>query len=449
MKPINNIDLFINYLSGEDGVLLQNNKRTTPFVLKIVGLVVLGLLILTFYSLYIFVNTIIEHVFLAVFLAGVFTFIFSQLYIFILYTLTPKLLPNKENLSPYFKFFKYFTWLYPATWLRIFLVGLFSFLIAQPLIHRTFSGSVLNALQDYKKIELAQFILDIDSASVNRQSKDFVAYDTTFKYKAFDSLQFSRIQSKVKNDALVLKQGLEANALYKRAQSKSEEKFNSNTLLYAASEIQLSDYEFLNDTVFKNLKFTPYQKMDSLYFNQFKFEVNKRIKNAEIGQTAISKNTYYFKVLKLIYQELFVAVVFLVGCMSLFFVPLLLKMCLRWASFYFLRRKFPDNPHIQTICTEVKSRRYTTDILLNAIQQLEIVDFEHTNYYFQKFVIEFSLYQSDINNTKKWKSDILNQFIEKMYQQPYDSAAWQMIQKYNPELYRLLTEELRARKILN
>ncbi len=449
MKPINKIELFINYLSGEDGVLLQKNKRTTPFVLKIVGLVVLGLFFLTFYSLYIFVNTIIEHVFLSVFLAGVFTFIFSQLYIFILYTLTPKLLPNKENLSPYFKFFKYFTWLYPATWLRIFLVGLFSFLIAQPLIHRTFSGSVLNALQDYKKIELAQFILDIDSASVNRQSKDLVAYDTTFKYKAFDSLQFSRIKSKVKNDALVLKQGLEANALYKSAQSKSEEKFNSNTLLYAASEIQLSDYEFLNDTVFKNLKFTPYQKMDSLYFNQFKFEVNKRIKNAEIGQVAISNNTYYFKVLKLIYQELFVAVLFLVGCMFLFFIPLLLKMCLRWASFYFLRRKFPDNPHIQTICTEVKSRRYTTDTLLNAIQQLEIVDFEHTNYYFQKFVIEFSLYQSDINKTKKWKSDILNQFIEKMYQQPYDSAAWQMIQKYNPELYKLVTEELDSRKILN
>lgn len=129
MQVLKHIIYSLWKLSGEDFAIIKDCSPKLRFYFSAIGAFVMAILICCFLSAMYFTDHLFHNKFLDVGIGLVWGYIITNMYVLLLYTITPTLLPVKEKKKQGRKF-------YPINFsmgLRIFIVILLAIITAQPL----------------------------------------------------------------------------------------------------------------------------------------------------------------------------------------------------------------------------------------------------------------------------------------------------------------------------
>lgn len=123
--------LWLYKLSGEDYTIIQKCNKNIKLYFTLIGLLVFLILLSSFFSAYYFADNLFANGLIGLAVAILFCYVLATMYVLLLYTVTPVLLPSKSNLknkrsSVFIKFSL-------SMFVRIFIVILLAIVIAQPL----------------------------------------------------------------------------------------------------------------------------------------------------------------------------------------------------------------------------------------------------------------------------------------------------------------------------
>lgn len=116
--------------SGEDYTIVQKSGGKTKFLFSVIGVMVLVILFCSFASALFFTEHLFHNAFADICVGIIWGYIVTNLYVLVLYTITPQMLPIKDRTNSSIK-----KWKLPSfsLMIRVFILVLLSIIIAQPI----------------------------------------------------------------------------------------------------------------------------------------------------------------------------------------------------------------------------------------------------------------------------------------------------------------------------
>jgi hypothetical protein len=275
-------------LSGEDAQIIFNEKtkESVKITFAFIGCFVLTIFIVSFYSSAHFIYQLFnENLLLAIPIGIVWGLMIANIYLLLLYTITPKILKGKERTIKGIKIKE------PkenkilaniSVGFRIAFVILIAVIIAQPWLITTFSSVAQKNLDNYKQQYKNTFLIQADSILIVQEVK--------LKNELTQNLNFATVD---KSDSLLI-----ANAgedIFEKIQE--DEKF-----LLLASDIQNKITKSKKEWIIGNKK-----KTDSLY-NELTYLVENEIANDSLFilnfKPISAQNAAIVNILNTTYQKL-------------------------------------------------------------------------------------------------------------------------------------------------
>ena len=144
----NSLKRILYQLSGEDYSVILKCSKKTQFYFSVIGMLVLLILLCSFVSAFFFTENLFHNSFLDIGVGVIWGFIITNMYVLVLYTISPQLLPVKNTDQSNLKIIKRLPSF--SLLLRLSVLILLSTIIAQPinvLILKTGSTSLLNDIR--------------------------------------------------------------------------------------------------------------------------------------------------------------------------------------------------------------------------------------------------------------------------------------------------------------
>ena len=144
----NSFKRLLYQLSGEDYSVILKCSKKTQFYFSVIGMLVLLILICSFVSALFFTENLFHNSFVDIGVGIIWGFIITNMYVLVLYTISPQLLPIKNTDMTNLKIVKSLPSF--SLVLRLFILILLSVIIAQPitvLILKPNSTSLLNDIR--------------------------------------------------------------------------------------------------------------------------------------------------------------------------------------------------------------------------------------------------------------------------------------------------------------
>lgn len=144
----NSFKRLLYQLSGEDYSVILKCSQRTQFYFSVIGMLVLSILLCSFVSAFFFTENLFHNSFLDIGVGIIWGFIITNMYVLVLYTISPQLLPVKNKGQINLNLIKRLPSF--SLVLRLFVLILLSGIIAQPinvLILKPNSTSLLNDIR--------------------------------------------------------------------------------------------------------------------------------------------------------------------------------------------------------------------------------------------------------------------------------------------------------------
>lgn len=342
--PKNSLKVFLSIFSGEEKEYVRQSERKARIILAIIGMFVILMFFGCIVSAYCFFNSLLENNYAVSIPVGIFWgLLVVNMYLLLLYTVSPSILPNKKNMAGTDNGLFTFSML-----LRVGFMSLLAIITAQPLNVELFSDSITQSLNRHIQLEKAKMIISCDSYIIGQEMKSYQEFSQQFRLSANQNeqetlrLQIKDVALKIKTDISFLQS---ANATLKRLLKIEEKIFPSKKDLarqqkdlvlldqMIGNEIQ-SDRDLLiaiQTLAIQNKGFITYKQ-------QLASALTAKIKNYEDLDTLLSKTNFYIKRIQLIFYEnpwSWLATGFI--CF-LFILPIILKYRVRRVSNYYSDR---------------------------------------------------------------------------------------------------------------
>jgi hypothetical protein len=360
-KAINQLRLFLCTFSGEDDFIIRRCPKELQLSFAAIGLFVILIFIGCFISATTFTYSLFDENPLISTPFGVFwALMISIIYLLLLYTITPPILPNNDKKSRLLgkvslEKNNFFT---VSMFLRGGFMLLLAIIIAQPLSVYFFSNSTEISIEKFKQEQRARMIIVSDSLLIQNEialNKDFER-KVNFKINSSNKNQIikdkSLIDFKVNEDKKVIDYSSSLldsiNKLDKILYLSKEQKNTRDNLVKKLSE--LIEFEIQSDLDFKN-------KIDSINcselsikedFNSYKSAlisiIDAKIDNYKKLDQLLNKSNFYIqKISILLIENPFSWIVTLLVCF-IFLLPIYLKFIIRNKTGYFeLKEKYEKN----------------------------------------------------------------------------------------------------------
>lgn len=360
-RRIHNINRYFHTFSGEDVNIIRDlNHPKINRNFNIIGFSVALICIGCFLSSGIFIFNVLDgaNKVLSIPIGVFWGFIVTNIYILLLYTISPPLLFHKsmmtkeqkvnvkKNERRYFVFkeniHRFFGCLSFSMVLRLLFIFIFSMIIAQPLNVIFFGHKIENDVQLYKMRYKSNMILTNDKVKITEEVKLFEDFHTDVELKNFtkeDSIilanHTSRIDSKATSDAVFLQEATNLNGLLKNLSNKfdvnSEKQKEDlirdfNNLTENQTE---SDREYLEQTEKTDFGNPIIQKMFDEYANNIKKLIEEKHQFNQYTSQLIDENKFYIRQIILLHQKVPFVLVSNIIFLFIFLFPIYLKFQIR------------------------------------------------------------------------------------------------------------------------
>lgn len=459
-KTLDNIRLNLCFFSGEDDYIIRKCSREIQMSFAFIGAFVIAIFIGCFISAFEFSISVFNESLLPVipfFIALVWAFLVVNLYLLLLYTISPPLLPvgknRKKNIAENIDVKS--DGISVSLILRLLLITLLAIVITQPLSVFHLADSIDKQLQEHKNLEQALMVISFDSTSIKNQTKVFSEFDKqmkTFKSeypllvvsseRLFEKLHEDSenlSQIKIIQDSLSKKKSIKiSQAFYdkKRDSLKSE-------LITISNQFIDSDADMIQTIDNINSASTILNSAFLVFRNEIKTIIQHRNDNHIRISNAINESNYYSTKIKLLlqYNPLSWLLTFLI-CL-IFIVPIYLKFAMRNLSEKFFKDDFKGQHTIYRIRDEIIN---TTDFawLKSNLLKLKIDEIKTSDFYFQKMLIEYRIILQDYEEFKATHSQILKMNVEsydKIYKARVNEKL-ELLKKINLEKYKDFLSEI-------
>lgn len=413
-NKVDSIRLFLSTCSGEDSYIISRCSKPIQISFALIGFFVLTIFFGCFISASFFSYSVFEEAKWVSFPIGIFWgAIITNIYLLLLYTITPKLLPVAKPKKKQIKVTSgYF--LTSSMLFRLGFMMLLAIIIAQPLNVELIGGSVSNSLESHKKKLNIQNYISSNEKLFQEELSQFKELKKYLKYRidSNDSLVFNNtIYTKVKSDInfiktskKLLKELLQSDNL-KAIKSKEIIEYNLN-ILY--NNQLSSDIEYSNSIQYINLSNLLLKPQFDKYKIDLSTIINHRIENQNKFQYLIDKSNFYVKTIQLLLNENILSwLITLIVCF-LFLLPIYLKYKVRDLSKSFFDKDFKNNSNIKRVRNEILEPK-NFKWLAEKIKSLPISDFQTSDYYFKRMIIEHRIILEEYDRTNAIYSKILTE----------------------------------------
>ncbi|SHJ17929.1 protein of unknown function [Cruoricaptor ignavus] len=347
----------LHALSGEDvNLITQINAPKINRNFNVIGFLVMLILIGCILSVLAFTINILEgsSKLMSVPAALFFGLAVTNIYILLLYTISPPLLFDKSMLSRKQKNEKNFVfqentrrfreWLTPSLLLRVGFIILFAVILAQPLNVLFFEKEIQTEIDAYKMHLKSEMILSADSLRILDEKKLFDEFHNSavFISKA-DSTELARhattVDEKAEKDWAYLQQAsrLKRNLALLSGKTDMASQVRKEGILRSFSEITeqqiASDAEFLENQISVNLSDPLLQKRFDGYAEKLRGIITQKHISNQRTATVIDNNNFYIRKIMLVYETLPQAKLLTFISLIVFLVPIILKFQIRQIRF--------------------------------------------------------------------------------------------------------------------
>lgn len=413
-KKVDSIRLFLSTCSGEDSYIISRCSKPIQISFALIGFFVLTIFFGCFISASFFSYSVFKEAKWVSIPMGIFWgAIITNIYLLLLYTITPKLLPVAKKKKKQAKVStSYF--LTSSMLFRLGFMLLLAIIIAQPLNVEFIGNTVNKSIEIYKKRLNIETYINSNKMLFQEEVVQFKELEKSLKYRinTKDSLIFnSTIYTKVSSDLDFINESkklqkkllLSENLGAKKNKEIIESKLNN---LYDNQLI--SDVAFSNSIQHVNLPNPLLKQQFDKYKNDLSTIINHRIENQNKFQYLIDKSNFYIKTIQLLLDENpFSWLITFIVCF-IFLLPIYLKYKVRDLSKSFFDKDYNGNGIMKRVRNEILE---PSDFkwLSDKIKSLPISDFQTSDYYFKRMIIEHRIILEEYDKTNELYSKILTE----------------------------------------
>lgn len=341
-RPKNSLRMILCTFSGEDKFIVRKDKKWINRFAKI-GFFVIAIFIGCFFSAYYFTDSLFEgNPFLSVPIGVIWGLLVVNMYLLLLYTVSPITLPTKKQ-------YTVSDFLSASMIFRMLFMLLLAIIIAQPLNVWFFSGSVQPSLQRHILEEKARMIIVSDSIFVKKEAEallDFNRYITATLVSGEQGkahAMISKLKAKIDADERFLRKSITLLDSIDKINSVFflTDKLENNKTQHLAQLSALVEEEVASDNNFilelENLSAAGTSWSD--YFDACKAKLReaiiRKIQNYDELEVLLGKTNFYIKRNQLILTEVKTSWILTTVVCLLFLLPIYWKFKTRRDTDYY------------------------------------------------------------------------------------------------------------------
>lgn len=333
-KTINNLRLLLCTFSGEDNFIIKKCNNSIQFSFALIGAFVIAIFIGCFISAYYFFNSLFQNIFFISFPIGLtWALLVANMYLLLLYTVSPTTLPIKKNKKNKNNF------LSVSMLFRIIFMSLLAIIIAQPLNVLFLSSTVETSVKKHIQEEKTNMVIAADKFLIKNEIdllKDFnkkIALNCTNEETEKLNEKLFPITQKINTDNLFLEKtlpliqkldSLKNNSWLVDKEKKTKDSLINLLTLLTNEEIE-SDLKFSDEI--KNIHINNPKLSNDFenYKTNLNNSINKKIENYNKLDYLLSKSNFYIKKIQLLLFENPISwIITLVVCF-IFILPIYFK----------------------------------------------------------------------------------------------------------------------------
>jgi len=352
-RVINKLRLFLCTFSGEDDYIIRKCSAKIQISFAFIGIFVLLVFGGCFVSATAFITELFGHFNFSCLLIGtLWALIVTTIYLFLLYTISPVLLPvaqkrkikgKKIHIEDQEK-----SSITISLIIRMIFILVLAIIIAQPLSVLVLSGTIESDIENYKMEYKVNMMVKSDSLFIQDEmsrQKDFYSNLILHKY-AEDSIEVQRniqfIDFKIYKDRLFINSAKKQLELLNNTTNKNQ--------IINSDSIRLTLASLLNNQIkddstalisFGNLTFNN-QKLQNDYnefYNSFHKITHAKLDNYAKLNSLLDRSNFYATKIKMLLQKNFLAwILTLLGCL-VFLIPIYLKFIVRNKTNFYNRKE--------------------------------------------------------------------------------------------------------------
>lgn len=333
-KTTNSFRLFLCTFSGEDNFIIKRCSTAIQITFALIGAFVIAVFIGCFTSAYEFFNSLFQGNFFISFPIGIiWALLITNMYLLLLYTVSPAILPTKNKKGINNNFFT------TSMFFRMSFISLLAIIIAQPLNVLFFNSSVHASVQKHIQEEKTKMVIIADSLLIKNEVTLFKDFNKKINLSCSNDERLkiqknlSIINAKIISDQTFINKSKilfkKLNNLENKAWLNSKEDALKSQILNDLSILTndeiLSDETFLNDIektqISNQLLVADFDK----YKANLKEAINKKNDNYQKLNYLLSQSNFYIKRIQLIlFENSFSWIVTIAICL-LFLLPIYFK----------------------------------------------------------------------------------------------------------------------------
>lgn len=356
-KAFNSFRLFLSIFSGEDDYIIRRCPIGIQVSFASIGLFVILIFIGCFVSAYEFSSSLFEgKLYVSIPVGIVWAMMVTNMYLLLLYTVCPQILPTKESPEkPINSFFS------ASMFFRISFITLLAIIIAQPLNVKLLSSTVSSSLNKHIVEEKVKMIIVSDSILIKKEVELFNDFNRYLISKASNNEREEAIQNllsidrKVKKDMAFMTQSKSLLDTLQKMDSKvwlsKKEKTKKDSILSTLRS--LVDDEIASDNQFVN-------EIDNIQINNSSFQdefekcqvglkkaIQDKIDNYNNLDYLLSKTNFFIKRIQLLLSENPYSWIINFSIILLFLLPIYFKYKVRDKTMFYEKKKTIEHQIIE------------------------------------------------------------------------------------------------------
>lgn len=348
-KAVNSFRLFLSIFSGEDDYIIRRCPVGIQVSFALIGLFVILIFIGCFISAYEFSSSLFEgKLYVSIPIGIVWAMMVTNMYLLLLYTVCPQILPTKESPEkPINSFFS------ASMFFRISFITLLAIIIAQPLNVKLLSSTVSSSLNKHIVEEKVKMIIVSDSILIKKEVELFNDFNRYLISKASNNEREEAIQNllsidkKVKEDIAFITQSKSLLDTLQKMDSKVWLNKKGKTKKDSIVSIlrSLVDDEIASDNQFVNV-------IDNIQINNSSFQeefekcqvglkkaIQDKIDNYNNLDYLLSKTNFFIKRIQLLLSENPYSWIINFSIVLLFLLPIYFKYKVRDKTMFYEKKK--------------------------------------------------------------------------------------------------------------
>ena len=454
-KIADDIRLFLCTCSGEDGFIVKKCIKPIQVRFASIGFFVLLIFFVCFWSATLFTYNLFEGArWISVPMGIIWGLIVANIYLFLLHTISPKLLPvsNKRNRNRTDSFDSNF--FNSSTGLRLGFMLLLAIIIAQPFNYLFLKYSAETSIQRHKDFLKVKMYYAANESNIINELELYKNFNHQASYSLntndYEIATNSFTNKLNKDNYYISKTSQIFNELHKLNCKKihnKKDKIRKETFLSDLSN--LLDNQLLSDTNFitseKTISITnrDFQPKVDAFKKTLLNKINERNSNFDNFNQLIENNDFYIKTIQVVLHNNPASWLITLFFCWIFLLPIYMKFKVRDLSKSFFDRDYKDNSDMKRVREEILNPK-DFKWLEKKIKSMNLNDLRTSDYYFKRMLIEHKIILEEYDQAKKKFSEKLTANVKQ-----YNSSSLKRIlplleklKQVNPNKYNEISKQI-------